>query len=43
MEDFMVYFTVFLGSPSCVRNAYLRQALRQGGQGREGKGPAQGA
>ncbi|KAL4426229.1 hypothetical protein ABPG77_009844 [Micractinium sp. CCAP 211/92] len=24
MEDFMVYCTVFLGSPSCVRNAYLR-------------------
>lgn len=24
MEDFMVFATVFLGSPSCVRNAYLR-------------------
>lgn len=27
MEEFMVYFTVFLGSPSCVRNAFLRGKL----------------
>ena len=24
MDDFMLYFTVFLGAPSCVKNAFLR-------------------